>query len=440
MGRPLPDKVIVFDSVSKKFTRSINHPRTFQEGFLRLLRPGPKQDTDLESFYALRHVSIDIERGCMLGLVGPNGSGKSTVLKLVCRILEPTSGTIQINGRVAALLELGAGLHPELTGRENIYLMGSLHGLGQHEMVDRIQSVIDFSGLDEFIDLPVKHYSSGMYMRLGFSTMIHLEADILLVDEILAVGDQMFQRKCLTKIAELRRKGNTILFVSHDLNTVRALCDRVVWIDDGVIKADGLPREVTSRYLLQAWEGKRRDRDAAAPHPQPDAGSDVGTSDPRAAGRWGNRQVEITRVQLLNGEGTPLGFLQTGDPMSISIEYQINGPTDDAVFGVGIFRQDGLCCYGTNSTIESISLGDLGQRGRLTLECDNLWLLDGEYTLDVAIHGRDERPYDYWRGWHSFSVHSMKRDVGVFRPCLHWSLNGQALNPDDTVEGDPDER
>ena len=436
MGRPLPDTVAVFDSVSKKFTRSINRPRTFQEGFLHLFMPRRDRGKDVESFYALRSVSLEIERGCMLGLVGPNGSGKSTILKLVCRILEPTSGTIQINGRVAALLELGAGFHPELTGRENIYMMGSLHGLGQHEMTDRIESVVDFSGLDEFIDAPVKHYSSGMFMRLGFSTMIHLGADILLVDEILAVGDQMFQRKCLTKVAELRRKGNTILFVSHDLNTVRELCDRVVWIDDGLIKADGLPREVTSRYLMRAWENQRHDRDAAASQP---VESDTVFSDLRAASRWGNRQVEITRVQLLNGEGAPLDYLQTGDPMSVSIEYQVNGPTDNAVFGIGIFRQDGLCCYGTNSTIESISLDDLGQRGRLTLACNNLWLLDGEYTLDVAVHSRDERPYDYWRGWHSFSVHSLKRDVGVFRPSLCWSLNGQALMPGDTVQGDPDE-
>jgi ABC-type polysaccharide/polyol phosphate transport system ATPase subunit len=436
MGRPLSDTIAVFDSVSKEFTRSINRPRTFQEGFLRLFMPRRRQENGPEAFHALRDISFTVERGSMLGLVGENGSGKSTVLKLLCRILEPTTGTIAINGRVAALLELGAGFHPELTGRENIYMMGSLHGLGQREMADRVGSVIDFSGLDDFIDVPVKHYSSGMYMRLGFSTMIHLDADILLVDEILAVGDQMFQRKCLAKIAELRRNGKTILFVSHDLNTVRELCDRVIWIDDGLVMADGLPREVTSRYLLQVWDRQRRVHDEGMHDPA----ASVLAADPRSASRWGNRQVEITGVELSDGTGASLNYLQTGDPLQITVQYQVNDPTEDLVFGIGIFRQDGLCCYGTNNAIESIRLSDLGRQGELTLSCDNLWLLDGEYTLDVAAHSRDERPYDYWRGWHSFSVHSLKQDVGVFRPALHWSLNGEILEPDRVAMGDLDER
>jgi hypothetical protein len=315
-------------------------------------------------------------------------------------------------------------------------MMGSLHGLGQTEMAERVESVIDFAGLEEFIDAPVKHYSSGMFMRLGFSTMIHLDADILLVDEILAVGDQAFQRKCLTRIAELRRQGKTIVFVSHDLNTVRDLCDRVIWIDNGMVRADGLPREVTSRYLLESWERQRSSQGETACSETPE----YVQSDPRSKSRWGNQQVEITQVELLDGDGISLRYLRTGQPMSVAIDYRVNAPADDVVFGIGIFRQDGLCCYGTNSTIDAITLGELGRQGRLTLSCDELWLLEGDYTLDVAVHGHDERPYDYWRGWHSFSVHSLKQDVGVFRPLLRWSLNGRALLSDAIVAGALDEQ
>ncbi len=243
----MSEVAICFESVSKQFNRKLNRPSTVQEIFMRLLGVRPAEVT--EDFWALRDVDLAIKPGETVGFLGPNGAGKSTLLKLTSRIIMPTSGTITTRGRVASLLEVGTGFHPDLTGRENIHLNGSLLGMNRAEVRSKLDAIINFAELDEFIDMPVKHYSSGMYMRLGFSVASHVDPDILLVDEVLAVGDEAFQTKCKRRVAKMGREGVTILFVSHDLTAVRRICQRAVWLDGGRVRADGPANEVADAYL-----------------------------------------------------------------------------------------------------------------------------------------------------------------------------------------------
>ena len=242
---------IHFENVSKRFMLQHERPRSFQEVFVHRFRRASKSE-----FWALRNVSFEVKQGETVGLIGANGSGKSTVLKLTSRIIEPTSGRITVSGRLSALLELGAGFHPDLTGRENIYLNGSILGLSRRDMARKFDDIVAFADLGQFIDMPVRSYSSGMHMRLGFSVAIHVDPEILLVDEVLAVGDQAFQAKCFRKIEELQREGVTIVLVSHDLDEVNRLCDWVMWLANGELKALGPSVEVTARYRAQAGEAR----------------------------------------------------------------------------------------------------------------------------------------------------------------------------------------
>ena len=237
---------ISFDDVSKRFVLRHERAYTVLESMISMVRPGRRST---EEFWALRAVNFEIPDGETFGIIGPNGAGKSTALKLMARILEPTSGQVVVRGRISPLLELGAGFHPELTGRENVYLNAALFGVSQAEAQDRYDQIVEFSELNDFIDVPLKHYSSGMYMRLGFAVAANIIPDILLVDEILAVGDEAFQRKCLRKIEEFRREGRTIVFVSHDLPTVSRICHRALWLDKGRVMALGPTDDLVDRYL-----------------------------------------------------------------------------------------------------------------------------------------------------------------------------------------------
>ncbi|MBP8863078.1 MAG: ABC transporter ATP-binding protein, partial [Anaerolineae bacterium] len=277
---------IRFEDVSKRFALHQQRSRSFQEALIRLAPWRRTNQNASEEFWALRHVSFEIETGETVGLIGPNGVGKSTALKLVSRILEPTSGHIEVHGRVGALLELGAGFHPDLTGRENVYLNASMMGLSRQEVDRRFDEIVAFSELEPFIDVPVKHYSSGMYVRLGFAVAVHTDPEILLVDEVLAVGDAAFQRKCYDRIDQLRANGVTLLFVSHSAETVRSLCKRALWLDAGTLVADGTAESVVQQYTVHSWEAEE------GKLPSPDN-----------VKRWGTGRVQITRVELLDGAG-----------------------------------------------------------------------------------------------------------------------------------------
>ena len=418
----------------------------FQRSILRDLQPS-------ETFPALTDVSFTVPKGSTYGVIGKNGSGKSTALKLVAGITKPTSGTVSVEGRISALIELGAGFHPEISGRENVFINGIMLGLTKREIQERFDEIVDFAELREFIDAPVKTYSSGMYMRLGFAVAIHVDPDVLLVDEVLAVGDEGFTHKCLDKFAEFKRSNKTILLVTHSLSLVERFCDEALWLDAGRGMRHGDPKRVVGAYLTKVEEGEGQLLATTTAKAVEDAsrqgrgeGQDApGTQEPSAdqpvdptsamsqatEGRWGSREVEITEVALLDRESHPSFVFHSGEPMSIRLNVRAAQPTADFVFGVGLFNVDGVCFYGTNTYLEAMNPAQLAGDVEATFVIDSLDLVEGTYKLDVAVHKRDGYPYDYHRLLYTFRVKSRLHDVGIYRPRHRWMFSpGVTFKPD----------
>jgi ABC-type polysaccharide/polyol phosphate transport system ATPase subunit len=379
--------------------------------------------TDLrpdETFTALDGVSFEVPRGATFGVIGENGSGKSTLLKLLAGITKPTRGVLRVDGRISALIELGAGFHPEISGRENVAINGIMLGLSRREVDERFDEIVDFAELREFIDAPVKTYSSGMYMRLGFSVAIHVDPDVLLIDEVLAVGDEAFTRKCLDKIGEFHRRGKTIVLVTHSLGLVEKMCDETLWLRHGR-KADvGDPKRVVDAYLTYVAGGE----EALLARDQPPAPEAETKPEGYREGRWGSREVEITRVRLLDDRGQERHVFASGEGVTLRLDVEARAEVEDFVFGVGIFTADGVSVYGTNTHLEDYVPRRASGRGEVSLELSDLRLVEGTYLLDVAVHRRDGTPYDYHRGLHSFRIKSRIKDVGVYRPPHRWSFEG----------------
>lgn len=334
-----------------------------------------KRSDRASGFWALRNASLEIPRGSTFGLIGHNGSGKSTLLKLIAGIHRPTSGTIVSHGRISAMLELGAGFHPELTGRENIYLNGSILGMSRKQIDAAMDDIVSFSGLEEFIDTPVKVYSSGMYVRLGFAIAVNLDPEILIVDEVIAVGDEAFQRKCFDHLYKLRREGTTIVLVSHSLGLVADLCDYVAWIDHGEVLGVGEARPMIDRYLASVNE-----REAANA-----AGTNETTAADIHATRSGSGEVTITGVDFLDGAGEVAPFLRTGRPATFRIHYSSSLDLPEVTFGMAFVHEAGIEVAGPNSgSIEpplSISAGD----GYVDYHVPELQLLPGTYGLSTIV-------------------------------------------------------
>ncbi len=379
-----------------------------------------------EVFEALKGVSFDVPAGSTFGLNGRNGSGKSTMLKLIAGIGRPTSGIVNVRGRVSALIELGAGFHPEISGRENVFINGMMLGLSRREVAARYDEIVAFAEMSDFIEAPVKTYSSGMYMRLGFSVAIHVDPDVLLVDEVLAVGDEAFTHKCFDKIAELRRRGRTILLVTHSLNLITRFCDEALWLDAGMVRAQGDPQRTVDAYLMDVARSEEAALAAAEGNSPPvDRGRALPADMSKAAeGRWGTREAEIVSVTLLRSDGSPVHVVNSGEPLTVRFVVRALQPLDDVVFGVGIFNADGVCCYGTNTSIEGGRTERLSGEGEVRFHIDRLDLVDGSYKLDVAVHREAGAPYDYHRQLHSFRVSSNTRDTGIYRPSHRWSFGG----------------
>jgi ABC-type polysaccharide/polyol phosphate transport system ATPase subunit len=399
-----------------------------------------------ETFRALDDVTFQVEAGKTYGIVGRNGSGKSTMLKCVAGITKPTTGTVTVNGRISALIELGAGFHPEISGRENVFINGIMLGLSRSEIERRFDEIVAFAELEPFIDAPVKTYSSGMYMRLGFAVAVHVDPDVLLVDEVLAVGDEGFAHKCLDKFGEFRRRGKTILLVTHSLGLVERFCDEALWIDKGRVKAVGDPKRVIDAYVTEVEESEEshlaaqdaRSREIAeerrARSVEGGAGATGlteetgGTGAPAdmfqvAEGRWGSREVEITDVALIGPDGQQGHVFHAGDKVTLRLGVQAAHPVTDFVFGIGLFNSDGLCIYGTNTNIEEMSAREMQGTGEVRFEIEELALTEGTYKLDVAVHRLDGYPYDYHRQLHTFRVKSRIKDVGFFRPRHRWAFS-----------------
>ncbi len=396
-----------------------------------------------ETFSAVRNVSFHVPKGRTLGVIGRNGSGKSTLLKLVAGITKPTTGSVSVEGRISALIELGAGFHPEISGRENVFINGIMLGLTKREITRRFDEIVEFAEMQDFIDAPVKTYSSGMYMRLGFAVAIHVDPEVLLVDEVLAVGDEGFTHKCLDKFAEFKRRGKTILLVTHSLGLVERFCDDALWMDGGELKGIGDPKRIVGAYItdvevseeqqLAASDARAQesvtivspDEPASAvlpDHPIETAGAPADMF--RATeGRWGSREVEITDVELSGPDGEAGHVFHTGQALSIRIAMRAPVAIDDFVIGIGLFNAEGVCCYGTNTSLEELKavriLGDAD--ARFTIE--SLDLVEGTYKLDVAIHKLDGYPYDYHRLLYTFRVKSRTKDVGIYRPKHAWRFS-----------------
>lgn len=384
--------------------------------------------------WVLKNITFDINQGETVGLIGENGSGKSTLLKLLTRIIYPNQGEIEITGKVSSLLELGAGFHPDMTGRENIYMNASIFGLSKEEIDKKLEQIIDFSELSDYIDSPVRTYSSGMYMRLAFSVAINVEPDILLIDEILAVGDVNFQRKCYYKMRDIKNRGVTIVIVTHDHSVVEKLCDKAIWIDEGEVRMIDAPKPCINAYLQNMAEKQER---LAALHSssQTTVDSSALTEDNNGAltdsegtdrtddhNRWGSREVEIVKVALEGIKSSSKHVFTSGEPVRITAEFKVNSNVTEPVFGVGIFNQEGISCYGTNTAIDDIKIKELTDSGTIEFSIDELLLVEGRYTLDVAVHAEDGRAYDYQKSCYEFEVVSEKKDIGVCRLKHTWTL------------------
>ena len=426
----------VYRRYSRRHQFSTLKSALLSRSLIRDLRPD-------ETFAAVREVTFSVPHGRTLGVIGRNGSGKSTLLKLVAGITKPTSGTVVVDGRISALIELGAGFHPEISGRENVFINGIMLGLTKREVARRFDEIVEFAEMEEFIDAPVKTYSSGMYMRLGFAVAIHVDPDVLLVDEVLAVGDEGFTHKCLDKFAEFKRRGKTILLVTHSLGLVERFCDDALWMDAGQLKGMGDPKRIVGAYVtdvevseehqLAAGDAKARDaailvspdEPASAVLPDNPIETGEGPADMFRAteGRWGSREIEITDVQLVGEDGVAGHVFHSGQPLAIHIALRSPVENGDFVIGIGIFNAEGVCCYGTNTSLEELKairiLGDA--EARFTI--DSLDLVEGTYKLDVAIHKLDGYPYDYHRLLYTFRVKSRTKDVGIYRPRHQWAFS-----------------
>ena len=409
------DVVINVKDVKKSFKIYSDKGHTLKERLLFF-----KQRNSYTRHEVLKGVTLEIKKGEVVGLVGHNGCGKSTLLKLMTKIIYPDKGKIEINGKISSLLELGAGFHPDMTGRENIYTNASIFGLTKREIDARLDDIIEFSELEEFIDSPVRTYSSGMYMRLAFSVAINVDADILLIDEILAVGDARFQAKCFNKMLELKKSGITIVIVSHDLGSIERLCNRAVWIENGKIKDEGIPHDIVAEYLddiMSKDENKKiKVQNKKNNKEKTEKRIIEKKENKKDKNRTGNKDVEIIGIKLLNEKDEVSDTYNSEEKLKIQVKYKRNNDElKDSVFGFGIFRNDGLNCYGTNTFIDNFGKIKIQDEGIVEVIIDQIQLLEGKYYLDIAFHDEYGKPYDYIRKIKKISIYSILKDAGIFR-------------------------
>ena len=363
-------------------------------------------------FWALKGVEFEVPTGQTFGVIGPNGSGKSTLLKCMAGILRPEKGRATVHGRVSALLELGAGFHMELTGRENVFLNGAILGLTKREVELRFDDIVAFAGLEEFIDTPVKNYSSGMFVRLGFAVAAHVEPEVLLIDEVLSVGDESFQRQCAEKIEQFRTDGRTIVFVSHGLGQVEQLCERVAWIDHGELADVGPAADIITKYRGESHDAER-------------VQGELGT-------RWGSHEAEVTKAGFVGADGEPMTLLTTLEPARLRVEYDAHQPLQDIVVGFRIDTVHGHLVWGTSTRLARKTIGLAEGRGAVELGIDALPLLEGVYDLSVSITDHTEHhAYDHWERRVRFEVRQFgTNDAGLFHMPVTWGFPAAATVQD----------
>lgn len=421
--------VIKVKSVSKSFKVYHDKGYTLKERILFMKR------NHYESRNVLNQIDLLINKGDVVGLIGENGSGKSTLLKLLTRIIYPDNGKIEVFGKVSSLLELGAGFHPDLSGKENIYTNASIFGLTKKEIDDRFDKIVSFSELEEFIDNPVRTYSSGMYMRLAFSVAINVDADILLIDEILAVGDLNFQAKCFNRLRELKARGVTIVLVTHDLSTIEKFCTKAVWLNEGKIVIESTATQVVDAYLRylndkrligsvnekninSATDKCNEETKCEEIEKTDNVGIDVDTSQIR----FGLGHIEITRAIMLNTRGLSTTVFKSDETLEIVMDYKVNKELREYVFGIGIFDLDGNCLLGCNTQLDRIEMKNIKSVGKVSVRFRKLSLLSGRYVLQVAVVDENGIPMDFHREYLQFDVISEDRAVGYISMNRDWTV------------------
>lgn len=369
----------------------------------------------------LKGISFQVRKGEAVGLIGHNGCGKSTTLKLLTKIMYPDSGEIIMKGRISSLIELGAGFHPDMSGRENIYTNASIFGLTKKEVDARFNDIVEFSELSDFIDNPVRTYSSGMYMRLAFSVAINVDADILLIDEILAVGDTNFQTKCFNRLRELKASGMTIIIVTHDLSTIEKFCDKAIWLNDGFIIREGRSDEVVDAYF--SFMNQKKIETVSEQPEQPNQPEQENNSEEidYSADRFGLKYAEIKKACMLNSQNIDTRVFKTGEKLTIEINYHIN-KINEYVFGFGFYTLEGKCLYGNNTQIDRLKINPKNIDGVISVDIDKLPLLSGKYILNVAIVDTDGTPMDFFRKYCEFEVVSDDRSTGWLSIEHNWRL------------------
>lgn len=404
---------ILVENLGKRFSRyHAEKPVTFMEAMLAGLRR--IQPTD--HFWALRRVSFAVAGGEMLGVIGHNGAGKSTLLQLLGTLTHPNEGRVKLRGRVGALLDLGAGFHGDLTGRENVFVTAIVAGLPRREVTRRFDQIVEFAELEAFIDSPVRTYSSGMMMRLAFSVAVHTDPDVLLVDEFLSVGDLSFQAKCLDRISKMKARGCAIVLVSHDVSQVERLCDRALWLKQGTVMAYGEPTVVAGQYTM-AMRAQTQQRTPDAPEKLTRSGILLRVNE----NRFGSQEIEITDVRLQPGS-----HLISGEPMRIEIDYQSRHPVDTAIFCVGITKPDGTACVDVNTSDMRVPVPKIQGSQTISFCCDRIDLNQGKYFVNVGVFKQDwEYAYDYH--WHAYPLilDTQASSGGLLSPPMRWEFATQ---------------
>ena len=400
-----PENAIEVRNIVKTFKVYLDKGHTLKE--LTLFSKRRKY----EERRVLNGLSFDVKRGEAVGLIGQNGCGKSTTLKLLTRIMYPDSGTIEMKGRVSSLIELGAGFHPDMSGRQNIYTNASIFGLTRKEIDARVNNIITFSELEEFIDNPVRTYSSGMYMRLAFAVAINVDADILLIDEILAVGDASFQAKCFNKLREIKARGTTIVIVSHSLGQIEQMCERSIWIRNGKIQKEGPPREVHPSYL--DYMGIKQIPRAGDVQEVAEAKSHIKES--------GNNDIKIVKAILLDEKGRPTTSVAVGSKIELFVEYiQQNIDIKKSEFEFHIYRCDGLECYGSSTLIDKVGSIAIQKQGTISIFFDDVSLLQGNYNIDLSFQSETGLNYHHVYNAVSFEICNQYDENGIFRLSHRW--------------------
>ena len=370
------------ETVGKRYRLRAGGTPTVKRAILDALRGGRSRGRE---FWALQDVSIKVRKGETLGIIGFNGAGKSTLLSLLAKTKVPTCGRVEIRGTVSSLLELGAGFHPDLTGRENVFLCGAVMGLSRAQMAKRFDAIVAFAGLEDFIDQPVRHYSSGMYIRLGFAVAVEVDPDVILIDEVLAVGDINFQSKCLERMREFREQGKTMLMISHDLKTLQSISDRILLLNEGRIIGIGEPEDLVGQY-----ETLSRDHAFGAMKRE-----------------WGTGEAKLTHVTLRNARGEETATFRNGESLMAHVAYETSIPIDDPVFGFAISDEKGRLVHGSNTQIAQCPMPNLRGEGTVTLHLDKLPLASGTYLLSFSLHSSD----------HKVNYHRLDHAVPIVVEC-----------------------